>query len=197
MTVTRHWREVIPQTCETEFLDVESFITSQNGQGFLSAHLKAAINVGENSAVISGSQVVDGVSTQYPTSYLVENDLYVGADDGMFLRFEEAGLSSTPVAPLFWFNKAPIFQQLSDNQALAAVPCLRLAKGGSFELSRDLSASESSDYVEIHLTEKNGLISTVVVEIELDGSTTRTELGISPRDNEVQVARPPARKIIE
>ena len=44
-----------------------------------------------------------------------------------------------------------------------------------------MSASESSDYVEIHLTEKNGLISTVVVEIELDGSTTRTELGISPR----------------
>ena len=197
MTVTRHWREVIPQTCETEFLDVESFITSQNGQGFLSAHLKAAINVWENSAVISGSQVVDGVSTQYPTSYLVENDLCVGADDGMFLLFAEAGLSSTPVTPLFWFNKAPIFQQLSGNQALAAVPCLRLAKGGSFELSGDSSASASSDYVEIHLTEKNGLISTVVVEIELDGSTTTTELGISPRDNEVQVARPPARKIIE
>ena len=195
--MTQHWREVISQTCETEFLEVESFITSQNGQGFLSAHLKAAINVWENSAVISGSQVVDGVSTQYPTSYLVENDLCVGADDGMFLLFAEAGLSSTPVTPLFWFNKAPIFQQLSGNQALAAVPCLRLAKGGSFELSRDLSASESSDYVEIHLTEKNGLISTVVVEIELDGSTTRTELGISPRDNEVQVARPPARKIIE
>ena len=197
MTVTRHWREVIPQTCETEFLDVESFITSQNGQGFLSAHLKAAINVGENSAVISGSQVVDGVSTQYPTSYLVENDLCVGADDGMFLLFAEAGLSSTPVAPLFWAKEATTFQQLSDNQALAAVPCLRLAKGGSFELSGDLSASASSDYVEIYLTEKNGLISTVVVEIELDGSTTRTELGISPRDNEVQVARPPARKIIE
>ena len=197
MTVTRHWREVIPQTCETEFLDVESFITSQNGQGFLSAHLKAAINVWENSAVISGSQVVDGVSTQYPTSYLVENDLYVGADEDMFLLFAEAELSNTPVAPLFWAKEATTFQQLSDNQALAAVPCLRLAKGGSFELSRDLSASESSDYVEIHLTEKNGLISTVVVEIELDGSTTRTELGISPRDNEVQVARPPARKIIE
>ena len=195
--MTRHWREVIPQTCETEFLDVESFITSQNGQGFLSAHLKAAINVGENSAVISGSQVVDGVSTQYPTSYLVENDLCVGADDGMFLLFAEAGLSSTPVAPLFWAKEATTFQQLSDNQALAAVPCSQLAKGGSFELSRDLSASASSDYVEIHLTEKNGLISTVVVEIELDGSTTRTELGISPRDNEVQVARPPARKIIE
>ena len=146
---------------------------------------------------ISGSQVVDGVSIPDPASYLVENDLYVGADDGMFLRFEEAGLSSTPVAPLFWAKEATTFQQLSDNQALAAVPCLRLAKGGSFELSRDLSASESSDYVEIHLTEKNGLISTVVVEIELDGSTTRTELGISPRDNEVQVARPPARKIIE
>ena len=109
MTVTKHWREVISQTCETEFLDVESFITSQNGQGFLSAHLKAAINVGENSAVISGSQVVDGVSTQYPTSYLVENDLYVGADDGMFLRFEEAGLSSTPVAPLFWAKEATTF----------------------------------------------------------------------------------------
>ena len=109
MTVTRHWREVIPQTCETEFLDVESFITSQNGQGLLSAHLKAAINVWENSAVISGSQVVDGVSTQYPTSYLVENDLYVGADDGMFLRFEEAGLSSTPVAPLFWAKEATTF----------------------------------------------------------------------------------------
>ena len=197
MTVTRHWREVIPQTCETEFLDVESFITSQNGQGFLSAHLKAAINVWENSAVISGSQVVDGVSTQYPTSYLVENDLYVGADEDLFLLFAEAELSNTPVAPLFWAKEATTFQQLSDNQALAAVPCLRLAKGGSFELSRDLSASESSDYVEIHLTEKNGLISTVVVEIELDGSTTRTELGISPRDNEVQVARPPARKIIE
>ena len=197
MTVTQHWREVISQTCETEFLDVESFITSQNGQGFLSAHLKAAINVWENSAVISGSQVVDGVSTQYPTSYLVENDLYVGADDDLFLLFAEAELSNTPVAPLFWAKEAPTFQQLSDNQALAAVPCLRLAKGGSFELSRDLSASESSDYVEIHLTEKNGLISTVVVEIELDGSTTRTELGISPRDNEVQVARPPARKIIE
>ena len=195
--MTQHWREVISQTCETEFLEVESFITSQNGQGFLSAHLKAAINVWENSAVISGSQVVDGVSTQYPTSYLVENDLCVGADDGMFLLFAEAGLSSTPVTPLFWFNKAPIFQQLSGNQALAAVPCSQLAKGGSFELSRDLSASASSDYVEIHLTEKNGLISTVVVEIELDGSTTRTELGISPRDNEVQVARPPARKIIE
>ena len=72
MTMTQHWREVISQTCETEFLDVESFITSQNGQGLLSAHLKAAINVWENSAVISGSQVVDGVSTQYPTSYLVE-----------------------------------------------------------------------------------------------------------------------------
>ena len=197
MTVTRHWREVIPQTCETEFLDVESFITSQNGQGFLSAHLKAAINVGENSAVISGSQVVDGVSTQYPTSYLVENDPQVGDDEDLFLLFAEAGLSNTPVAPLFWAKEATTFQQLSDNQALAAVPCLRLAKGGSFELSRDLSASESSDYVEIHLTEKNGLISTVVVEIELDGSTTRTELGISPRDNEVQVARPPARKIIE
>ena len=195
--MTQHWREVISQTCETEFLEVESFITSQNGQGFLSSHLKAAINVWENSAVISGSQVVNGVSTQYPTSYLVENDLCVGADDGMFLLFAEAGLSSTPVTPLFWFNKAPIFQQLSGNQALAAVPCSQLAKGGSFELSRDLSASESSDYVEIHLTEKNGLISTVVVEIELDGSTTRTELGISPRDNEVQVARPPARKIIE
>ena len=109
MTVTRHWREVIPQTCETEFLDVESFITSQNGQGFLSAHLKAAINVWENSAVVSGSQVVDGVSTQYPTSYLVENDLCVGADDGMFLRFEEAGLSSTPVAPLFWAKEATTF----------------------------------------------------------------------------------------
>src|SRR5690625_7425769 len=40
------------------------------------------------------------------------------------------------------------------------------------------------------ISEKNGLISTVVVEIELDGSTTTTELGISPRDNEVQVARP-------
>ena len=197
MTVTRHWREVIPQTCETEFLDVESFITSQNGQGFLSAHLKAAINVWENSVAISGSQVVDGVSIPDPASYLVENDLYVGADDGMFLRFEEAGLSSTPVAPLFWAKEATTFQQLSDNQALAAVPCLRLAKGGSFELSGDLSASASSDYVEIYLTEKNGLISTVVVEIELDGSTTRTELGISPRDNEVQVARPPARKIIE
>lgn len=197
MTVTRHWREVIPQTCETEFLDVEPFITSQNGQGFLSAHLKAAINVWENSVAISGSQVVDGVSIPDPASYLVENDLYVGADDGMFLRFEEAGLSSTPVAPLFWAKEATTFQQLSDNQALAAVPCLRLAKGGSFELSGDLSASASSDYVEIHLTEKNGLISTVVVEIELDGSTTRTELGISPRDNEVQVARPPARKIIE
>ena len=197
MTMTQHWRGVISQLCETEFLDVESFITSQNGQGFLSAHLKAAINVWENSAVISGSQVVDGVSTQYPTSYLVENDLCVGADDGMFLLFAEAGLSSTPVAPLFWAKEATTFQQLSDNQALAAVPCLRLAKGGSFELSGDLSASASSDYVEIHLTEKNGLISTVVVEIELDGSTTRTELGISPRDNEVQVARPPARKIIE
>ena len=197
MTVTQHWREVISQTCETEFLEVESFITSQNGQGFLSAHLKAAINVWENSAVISGSQVVDGVSTQYPTSYLVENDLYVGADEDLFLLFAEAELSNTPVAPLFWAKEATTFQQLSDNQALAAVPCLRLAKGGSFELSRDLSASESSDYVEIHLTEKNGLISTVVVEIELDGSTTRTELGISPRDNEVQVARPPARKIIE
>ena len=109
MTVTQHWREVISQTCETEFLEVESFITSQNGQGFLSAHLKAAINVWENSAVISGSQVVDGVSTQYPTSYLVENDLCVGADDGIFLLFAEAGLSSIPVAPLFWFNKAPIF----------------------------------------------------------------------------------------
>ncbi|WP_211273014.1 hypothetical protein [Corynebacterium stationis] len=197
MTMTQHWRGVISQTCETEFLDVESFITSQNGQGFLSAHLKAAINVWENSAVISGSQVVDGVSTQYPTSYLVEDDLYVGADDDMFLLFAEAELSNTPVAPLFWFNKAPIFQQLSDNQALAAVPCSQLAKGGSFELSGDLSVSASSDYVEIHLTEKNGLISTVVVEIELDGSTTRTDLGISPRDNEVQVARPPARKINE
>ena len=109
MTMTQHWREVISQTCETEFLDVESFITSQNGQGFLSAHLKAAINVWENSAVISGSQVEDGVSTQYPTSYLVENDLYAGADDGMFLRFEEAGFSSTPAAPLFWANKATIF----------------------------------------------------------------------------------------
>ena len=197
MTVTRHWREVIPQTCETEFLDVESFITSQNGQGFLSAHLKAAINVWENSVAISGSQVVDGVSIPDPASYLVENDPQVGDDEDLFLLFAEAELSSTPVAPLFWAKEATTFQQLSDNQALAAVPCLRLAKGGSFELSRDLSASESSDYVEIHLTEKNGLISTVVVEIELDGSTTRTELGISPRDNEVQVARPPARKIIE
>ena len=146
---------------------------------------------------ISGSQVVDGVSIPDPASYLVENDSQVGDDEDMFLLFAEAGLSSTPVTPLFWFNKAPIFQQLSGNQALAAVPCSQLAKGGSFELSRDLSASESSDYVEIHLTEKNGLISTVVVEIELDGSTTTTELGISPRDNEVQVARPPARKIIE
>ena len=173
MTVTRHWREVIPQTCETEFLDVESFITSQNGQGFLSAHLKAAINVWENSAVISGSQVVDGVSTQYPTSYLVENDLCVGADDGMFLLFAEAGLSSTPVAPLFWAKEATTFQQLSDNQALAAVPCLRLAKGGSFELSRDLSASASSDYVEIHLTEKNGLISKIAGELVGDGSITK------------------------
>ena len=45
MTVTQHWREVISQTCETEFLEVESFITSQNGQGFLSAHSKSAINV--------------------------------------------------------------------------------------------------------------------------------------------------------
>lgn len=197
MTVTRHWREVIPQTCETEFLDVESFITSQNGQGFLSAHLKAAINVWENSVAISGSQVVDGVSIPDPASYLVENDPQVGDDEDLFLLFAEAELSNTPVAPLFWAKEATTFQQLSDNQALAAVPCLRLAKGGSFELSRDLSASESSDYVEIHLTEKNGLISTVVVEIELDGSTTRTELGISPRDNEVQVARPPARKIIE
>src|SRR5690625_4190344 len=154
MTVTQHWREVISQTCETEFLEVDSFITSQNGRGFLNAHLKAAMNVGGNSADIAGAQGRDGVSTQYPTSYLVENDLCVGADDGMFLRFEEAGLSSTPVAPLFWFNKAPIFQQLSDNQALAAVPCLRLAKGGSFELSRDLSASESSDYrSEVHTSE--------------------------------------------
>src|SRR5690625_3418810 len=149
MTVTRHWREVIPQTCETEFLDVEPFITSQNGQGFLSAHLKAAINVWENSAVTSGSQVVDGVSTQYPTSYVVENDLYGCADDEMFRRFEEAGHSSTPVAPLFRAKEATTFHQLSDNQALAAVPCLRLAKGGSFELSGDLSASASSDYVEI------------------------------------------------
>ena len=88
MTMTQHWRGVISQLCETEFLDVESFITSQNGQGFLSAHLKAAINVWENSAVISGSQVVDGVSIPDPASYLVENDLYVGADDGMFLRLD-------------------------------------------------------------------------------------------------------------
>lgn len=146
---------------------------------------------------ISGSQVVDGVSIPDPASYLVENDPQVDDDEDLFLRFEEAGLSSTPVAPLFWFNKALIFQQLSDNQALAAVQCSQLAKGGTCELSGDLSASESSYYVEIRLTEKNGLISTVVVEIELDGSTTRTELGISPRDNEVQVARPPARKIIE
>lgn len=197
MTVTRHWREVISQTCETEFLDVESFTTSQNGQGFLSAHLKAAINVWENSAVISGSQVVDGVSIPDPASYLVENDPQVGDDEDLFLLFAEAELSNTPVAPLFWAKESTTFQQLSDDQALAAVPCSQLAKGGSFELSRDLSASASSDYVEIHLTEKNGLISTVVVEIELDGSTTRTELGISPRDNEVQVARPPARKIIE
>ena len=152
--MTQHWREVISQTCETEFLDVESFITSQNGQGLLSAHLKAAINVWENSAVISGSQVVDGVSTQYPTSYLVENDLCVGADDGMFLRFEEAGLSSTPVAPLFWAKEATTFQQLSDNQALAAVPCSRLAKGGIFELSTDLTGPESSDYVEFHLMKR-------------------------------------------
>ncbi|NWO17029.1 MAG: hypothetical protein HLX46_09425 [Corynebacterium sp.] len=154
MTVTRHWREVIPQTCETEFLDVESFITSQNGQGFLSAHLKAAINVWENSAVISGSQVVDGVSTQYPTSYLVENDPQVGDDEDLFLLFAEAGLSSTPVAPLFWFNNAPIFQQLSDNQALAAVPCSQLAKGGIFELSTDLTGPESSDYVKFHLMKR-------------------------------------------
>ena len=107
--MTQHWREVISQTCETEFLEVESFITSQNGQGFLSAHLKAAINVWENSAVISGSQVVNGVSTQYPTSYLVENDLYVGADEDLFLLFAEAELSNTPVAPLFWAKEATTF----------------------------------------------------------------------------------------
>ena len=109
MTMTQHWRGVISQLCETEFLDVESFITSQNGQGFLSAHLKAAINVWENSAVISGSQVVDGVSTQYPTSYLVENDSQVGDDEDMFLLFAEAGLSNTPVAPLFWAKEATTF----------------------------------------------------------------------------------------
>ena len=109
MTVTRHWREVIPQTCETEFLDVESFITSQNGQGFLSAHLKAAINVWENSVAISGSQVVDGVSIPDPASYLVENDLYVGADEDLFLLFAEAELSNTPVAPLFWAKEATTF----------------------------------------------------------------------------------------
>ena len=45
MTVTKHWREVISQTCETEFLEVESFITSQNGQSFIAVHSKSAINV--------------------------------------------------------------------------------------------------------------------------------------------------------
>ena len=71
---------------------------------------------------ISGSQVVDGVSIPDPASYLVENDPQVGDDEDMFLLFAEAGLSNTPVAPLFWAKEATTFQQLSDNQALAAVP---------------------------------------------------------------------------
>lgn len=122
---------------------------------------------------ISGSQVVDGVSIPDPASYLVENDPQVGDDEDLFLLFAEAGLSSTPVAPLFWFNKAPIFQQLSDNQALAAVPCSQLAKGGSFELSADLTGSESSDFVEFRLTEKIGLIGNIALELEVDSSITR------------------------
>ena len=97
MTMTRRWRGIISRICETEFPKGESLIASKNGQSFIAVHSKSAINVWENSAVISGSQVVDGVSMQYPTSYLVENDLCVGADDGMFLRFEEAGLSSSTI----------------------------------------------------------------------------------------------------
>lgn len=71
---------------------------------------------------ISGSQVVDGVSILDPTSYLVGNDPQVGDDEDLFLPFAEAGLSSTPVASLFWVKEGTTFHQLSDNQALAAVP---------------------------------------------------------------------------
>ena len=134
------------------------------------------------------------MSAQYPISYLVKNDLYVGTDDGAFLLLEKAGLASTP---LLWAKEAKSFRRISSNRAIAFVARSQLAEGGSFELSGDLTASESSDYVEVHLTENSGLISTVVVDIEVDGSITRTELDISPRAIEVQVARPPAHKVVE
>lgn len=177
----QHWRQVLANTFETDFLDVVSRVTSAGAQSSRVAHSKAEISIQDGSAIISGTQVSNGVSAQYPLSYLVKNDLYVGTDDGMFLLLEKAGLASTPIAPLLWAKEAKSFRHLSSNRAIALVARTQLAEGGSFELSGDLSASESSDYVEVHLTENSGLISTVVVDIEVDGSTTRMELGISPR----------------
>lgn len=193
----QHWHQVLTNTFETDFLDVVSRVTSTDAQGSIGAHSKAEISIRDGSAIISGTQASDGVSAQYPLSYLVKSDLYVGTDDGMFLLLEKAGLASTPIAPLLWAKEAKSFRRISSNRAIALVARSQLAEGGSFELSGDLSASESSHYVEVHLTENNGLISKVVVDIEVDGSTTRMELGISPRAIEVQVARPPAHKVIE
>ncbi|WP_313550732.1 hypothetical protein [Corynebacterium sp.] len=193
----QHWRQVLADTFETDFLDAVSRVTSTDAQGSLVAHLKAEISIQDGSAIISGTQASDEVSVQFPISYLVKNDIYVGTDDGAFLLLEKAGLASTPIAPLLWAKEAKSFRHVSNNQAIALVARSQLAEGGSFELSGDLSASESSDYVEVHLTENSGLISTVVVDIEADGSITRTELDISPRSKEVQVARPPAHKVIE
>ncbi|MDN6136029.1 hypothetical protein [Corynebacterium sp.] len=193
----QHWRQVLTNTFETDFFDVLSRVTSAGAQGSIVADSKAEISIQDCSAIISGTQASDGVSAQYPISYLVKSDLYVGTDDGMFLLLEKAGLASTPIAPLLWAKEAKSFRHISSNRAIALVVRSQLARGGSFELSGDLSASESSDYVEVHLTENSGLISEVVVDIEVDGLTTRTELGISPRSKEVQVARPPAHKVIE
>lgn len=193
----QHYRQVLANTFETNFLDVISRVTSAGTQGSLVAHFKAEISIRNGSAIITGTQASDGVSAQYPISYLVKNDLYVGTDDGAFLLLEKAGLASTPIAPLLWAKEAKSFRRISSNRAIAFVARSQLAEGGSFELSGDLLASETSDYVKVHLTENSGLISTVVVDIEVDGSITRTELDISPRAIEVQVARPPAHKVIE
>lgn len=195
--VEQHWHQVLADTFETDFFDVLSRATSAGAQESIVADSQAEISIRDGSAIISGTQASDEVSAQYPISYLVKNDLYVGTDDGSFLLLEKAGLASTPIAPLLWAKEAKSFRHVSSNRAIALVARSQFARGGSFELSGDLTASASRDYVEVHLTEKNGLISRVVVEIEVDGSTTRTELGISPRANEVQVARPPAHKIIK